>query len=553
MVKTVTARIMGDDFIKVSKEKTLLEISKDYGHLFQNDILLAKIDNEVTELHRSLSDHCLVEFLDITNPHGFKAYQRSLVMLMVCVVKELLGKKTCVVVEHSINKNYYCEINKRGLLLNDRLLAQVEARMHEMVEQNIPIEKISVPVVDAVRIFSDFGMMDKVGNMRYRRTANVNLYRLNGFCDYFYGPMVNNVGYLKKFGLSKRDKGFIIQFPSTSNPEEMSELKPLKKMSQVFQEANNWSKILKVTTIGEMNDKICSGDFNQVIRISEALHEKKIAYIADEINKGRRRIVLVAGPSSSGKTTFSERLCIQMRVNGLYPYLVSLDHYFFNRVDAPLGPDGRPDFENFTFMDVEQLNQDLTNLLNGSEVEIPYYNFHTGMREYRGSRMKLERGDVLLLEGIHALNEALTYSVPGSKKFKIFISALTQLNMDNHNRIPTSDTRLLRRIVRDHHFRGTDAATTIAQWPSVMRGADAHVFPYQEQADAFFNSALIYEMSVLKQYAEPLLFRIDKSCPEYADARRLIKFLDGFVAGSDKNVNPNSILREFIGGSCFET
>jgi uridine kinase len=324
-------------------------------------------------------------------------------------------------------------------------------------------------------------------------------------------------------------------------------------MSQVFQEANNWSKILKVTTIGEMNDKICNGMFNEVIRISEALHEKKIAYIADEINKGHRRIVLVAGPSSSGKTTFSERLCIQMRVNGLHPYLVSLDNYFFNRCDAPIGSDGRPDLENFKFMDAGQLNKDLTGLLNGEEVEIPFYNFHTGKREFRGKRMKLEKGDVLVLEGIHALNEALTYSVPVSKKFKIFISALTQLNMDDHNRIPTSDTRLLRRIVRDNQFRGTDAATTIAQWPSVVRGADTYIFPFQEQADAFFNSALIYEMSVLKQYAEPLLFRIEKSSPEYADARRLIKFLDAFIAGSDKNVNINSILREFIGGSCFDT
>ena len=552
-MKTVKAKIMGEEPIKISKEKNLLEISKDYSHLFKNDILLAKVNNEVTELHRLLSDDAEVEFLDITDPSAYKAYQRSMVLLMVCAMKELLGKKVRVVVKHSINKNYYCEIDRRGLAINDKLLGQIEERMREMVEQNMPIEKLSVPIAEAVRIFTDFGMTDKIGNIRYRRTANVNLYRLNGFCDYFYGPMVNNVGYLKKFGLSKRDKGFMLQFPLMANPYEMAELKPLKKMSQVFQEANNWSKILKVTTIGEMNDRICNGQFNEVIRISEALHEKKIAQIADEINKGRKRIVLVAGPSSSGKTTFSERLCIQMRVNGLYPYLLSLDNYFFNREDAPIGSDGRPDYENFSFMDAEQLNKDLTVLLNGEEVEIPYYNFHLGKREYRGNKKKMESGDILLLEGIHALNDELTYSVPTSKKFRIFISPLTQLNMDDHNRIPTSDTRLLRRIVRDHQFRGTDAATTIAQWPSVMRGADKYIFPYQENADAFFNSALIYEMSVLKQYAEPLLFRIEKNSPEYADARRLIKFLDGFIAGSADNVNINSILREFIGGSCFHT
>jgi len=544
---------MGGEPVRVEKTQTLLQLSEGYRHLFKSDILLAKVNNEVTELNRTLPDDCAVEFLDILDSNGFKAYQCGVVLLMICAVKELLGKKTCVIVEHSINKNYYCEIDKRGLEITDALLKQIEALMRELVDKNLPIEKFSVPVAEAARLFNDFGMPDKVGNLRYRRTANVNLYKLNGYYDYFYGSMAPNTGCLKRFGLSKRDKGFMLQFPSSSDPEAMSDLKPLKKVSQVFAEANNWAKILNVTTVGEMNDKICNGEFNEIIRTSEALHEKKIAYIADEITNSKNKIVLVAGPSSSGKTTFSERLRIQLRVNGLRPYLLSLDNYFHGRDQAPIGPDGRPDFENFTFMDSETLNDDLTRLLKGEEVEIPHYNFHTGKREYRGNKMRLERGDVLLMEGIHALNDALTYSVPKSKKFRIFISALTQLNIDNHNRIPTSDTRLLRRIVRDYQFRGVTAATTIAQWPSVTRGADQYIFPYQEQADAFFNSALIYEMSVLKQYAEPLLFRIDKNRPEYADARRLIKFLDSFIAGSDENVNINSILREFIGGSCFET
>ncbi len=557
MARTVKAKIMnmGDrvEEIKIPKIQTLYEISRDYESSCKHTILLAKVNNGLMELNRTLVEDCTVEFLDITDSNGFRTYQRSMVLLMVSAAKEILGKKTRIVIEHSINKNYYCEVIDKNITITDKILKKIYNRMQEIVAQDLPIEKVSLPVEEGIAISKEFGLMDKVEILKYRRTANVNFYRLNGFYDYFYGPMVLSSGCLKKFDLHLRGNGFMLQFPESSKPEEFAELKQLKKLSVVFKESNDWTKILKVDTVGALNDKMCKGRFNEMIRIAEAFHEKKIAYIADAIAEQKKKVVLIAGPSSSGKTTFAERLCVQLRANGLRTYILSLDNYFTNRDLAPLDEYGIPDYDSFGFMDTEQLNIDLKKLLKGETVEIPHYNFHTGKREYNGKFLKLEQDEVLVLEGIHALNNDLTYSVPKSKKFKIFISALTQLNIDDHNRIPTTDARLIRRIVRDNQFRGTDAAKTISQWPSVLRGEAKNIFPFQEEADAFFNSALVYEMCILKQYIEPLLFRITKDQPQYTEARRLIKFLDSFIGANSEYIQPNSILREFIGGSCFNT
>ena len=346
--------------------------------------------------------------------------------------------------------------------------------------------------------------------------------------------------------------GFILQFPHSNIQGALCELKPVNKISQVFQESYKWGKILKVDTVGALNNMICNDNFGHITRISEALHEKKIAEIADMILNQKKSIVLIAGPSSSGKTTFAERLCIQLRVNGLRPHIISMDNYF-DMSRLPLDEFGQPDYEALEYVDTEQINEDLVNLLKGKQVDIPTFNFITDSREYKGNYLKLNDDDVIVMEGIHALNEKSTEQISKNDKFKIFISALTQLNVDDHNRIPTTDTRLIRRIVRDHQFRGFSATRTIKMWPSVMRGESKNIFPYQEESDAMFNSALVYEICILKQFVEPLLFKIEKTCEEYTEARRIIKFLDCILGVSSEPVPKNSILREFIGGSCFYT
>ncbi len=535
---------------EIKKKTTLLNLSKNYEDKFKYPIILAKMDNQIFELSRPIKTDCNVEFLDITDPNGFRAYQRSILFLMVYAAKELLGKKTRVVVEHSINKNYYCNIP--DIEVTEELIDKIQKRMEEAVAEDLPIEKYSITIEEGLRLSEEFGLYDKMELLKYRRTSKINFYKLDWYYDYFYGPMVPNTGYLSKFKLQLSETGFVLQFPLGENPYELAELKTLKKISNVFIESGQWAKILKVDTVSALNSHICNGKLGDIIRISEALHEKKVANIADMIVAGNKRIVLIAGPSSSGKTTFSHRLYIQLRVLGLNPFIISLDDYFHNASEAPMDEFGNPNFDCVEHLDVPLVNQHLKQLLSNEKVELPHYNFKTGLREYKGRFLKLNPNDVLILEGIHALNEQLTSQIPKEHKFKIFISALTQLNIDDHNRIPTSDTRLVRRIVRDNRTRNVPADFTVSTWQSVVRGEAANIFPFQEEADAFFNSALVHEMCVLKQFAEPLLFAIQRDKPQYTEARRLIKFLDSFLGVSSEQVPRNSILREFIGGSCFD-
>lgn len=381
----------------------------------------------------------------------------------------------------------------------------------------------------------------------------VNLYQLGELKNYFYGYMVPSTGYLKIFRLINHTPGFILQFPTIKTPEKLSEYEPLSKLFQVFMEYKAWGRIMRVDTVGALNDVIAEQGIGGLIRISEALHEKKIAHIADMIAEKRDSIgvILIAGPSSSGKTTFAQRLSIQLRVNGMSPHAISIDDYFVDREYTPRDENGEYDFEALEAIDVKLFNENLTSLLNGEIVSIPSFNFKTGKREYKGRKIKMDVNDVLIIEGIHGLNEKLTADVPRENKFKIYISALTQLNVDDHNRIPTTDTRLLRRMIRDNQYRGTNAERTMELWPSVRRGEEKNIFPYQEEADVMFNSALIYELAVLKQYAEPLLFKVDPKSKYYSEAKRLFKFLDYFLGVSSEVVPQNSIIREFIGGSCF--
>lgn len=553
MKEYINVTVMGDETVKITTGTTLLELSSKYEDRVKHPILLAKVNNQLQDLRKNILEDSTIEFLDITSSSGFRTYQKSVIFLMICAAKEVIGKKTRVVVEHSINKNFYCEILEDGVSVTKELLEKITEKMQILVERDLPIERVSVPVEQAINIAKKFGLKDKERLLKYRRTANVNLYKLDWFYNYFYDQMLPSTGGLKVFKLKLEGKGFIIQFPNSEQPDELREIKPLKKISKVFLESSQWGKILKVDTVGALNDQISDVGLNNIIRITEALHEKKIANIADMIHQQNKNIILIAGPSSSGKTTFAQRLGIQLRVNGLRPHIISLDNYYMERQFIPKDEFGEPDFEALEALDVQSINKDLEMLIAGKAVDIPTFNFKLGKRIYKGDPFKMKDNDVLIIEGIHGLNDKIGEGVSAENKFKIFISALTQLNVDDHNRIATRDTRIIRRIVRDSTFRGVDALTNIAMWPSVMRGEALHIFPHQEKADAMFNSALVYEMSILKQYAEPLLFKIDRSMPQYTEARRLIKLLDSFLGVTSESVPQNSILREFIGGSCFHT
>jgi len=537
----------------VASGTTLSTLVDSCKSLPAHPVLAALVNGDLCELHIPVRDDCTIEFLDYTSPNGFRVYQRSAAFLMIYAAKELLGRKTRIVIEHSINKNYYCEIVDDHIEATPALLAQIEAKMREAVEKQLPIKKLSLPVESGMKLSEEFGLYDKVKMLKYRRTSSVNLYRLDWFYDYFYGAMAPNTAALAHFKLTQEGKGLLLQFPSPSRPGELLEVKSLHKISAVFNESNKWAALMRTDTVGALNDLICTGHRGDVIRINEALHEKRLARIADEIHALNKRVVMIAGPSSSGKTTFAERLCIQLRVNGLSPHVISLDNYYVDREKTPRDESGEFDFEALEAIDIAQFNHDLPALLNGETVHLPHFNFITGKREYKGRFLHLSENSVLVIEGIHGLNERLSAAVPPAQKYKIFISAMTQLNLDDHNRIPTTDTRMIRRMVRDSQFRGFDAARTIELWPSVMRGEEKNIFPFQEDADAIFNSALVYELCVLKQYAEPLLFAIAKGSAEYTEARRLGKFLDCFIGIPAEEVPNNSIIREFIGGSCFRT
>jgi uridine kinase len=530
---------------------TLLEASKQLEKP-ERPFLIATADHKLQDLSVPVIGPCDVAFLDITDPNGFRAYQRSAAFLMIYAAKTVLGKKARIVIEHSINKNYYCELLDEGVEATDALLERIEQVMAEAAEKDMAIERLAIPVEEALEIAEGLGMYDKVSLLKYRRTSYVNLYRLDWFYDYFYGQMVPSTGYITAFKLERRNKGFILRFPSAGNNYQLTEAALSNKIFEVFSESNYWARILKVDTVGALNDILSTGGIGNIMRVNEALHEKKIAYLADRIFQERKRIVLIAGPSSSGKTTFAQRLCVQLQANGLRPSTLSLDDYFVDREFSPRDSEGNYDFETPDAIDINQINKDLMALLSGEAVNIPVFNFIIGKREYKGRTLKLSPNDILVIEGIHGLNERISENIPRENKFKIFVSALTQINIDDHNRIPTTDTRLIRRMVRDYRTRGADPAHSIRIWPSVIRGENINIFPFQEEADSFFNSALVYEMCVLKQFAEPLLFSVPRDAPEYTEAQRLVKFLDSFLGVSSEHVANNSILREFIGGGCFE-
>jgi len=489
---------------------------------------------------------------DLRNAHDYRIYQRSLVFVMIHAARKVLGTDIRVVVEHSINKNYFCEIFREGFSLTADVLSKIKAEMEQIISDDLPITKHLMTIEEASKVAHEMNLPDKVQMLAYRTTSHIVFNQLDGFYNYFYGPMAQSTGCLAKFELNLEGEGFFLVFPDVDDPEKFSEQRNVAKLSQVFRQSNNWARILKIDTVGALNDQICAGKAGDIIRVTEALHEKSVANIADEIHRLNKRVVLIAGPTSSGKTTFSHRVCVQLKVNGMTPHAIGLDDYYVNREDTPLDADGKPDFESIRAIDVDLFNRDIEALVRGETVHMPSYNFLTGMREYKGRFLKMSGDDVLVIEGLHGLNPEMTSKIPDNLKYKVFISALTQLNLDDHNRIPASDTRKIRRIVRDNHYRGFDAKRTIDMWPKVVKGEQENIFPFQAQADVFFNSALVYELCILKQYAMPQLFAIKPEDEAYLEATRLLKFLDYFMGIVEKEVPSTSLLREFIGGSSFK-
>lgn len=551
--KTYMVKI-GDKVEYYPEGTTYLSIAQMHQKDYPYDIVLVYVGGKLQELRKTVKADCELQFLTTTDDAGHKTYKRSMSFLMVKAVYDTAGhdKVKQVRVHFSLDKGYYCTV-KGDVELNREFLDKVEYRMREMAEKNLPINKRNIHTDDAIALFKHHGMRDKERLFKYRMVSKVNIYSINEFEDYYYGYMVPSTGYLKYFKLFQYDEGFVLQMPEQDTPSVVPEFCPRNKLFQVLKESTRWGDVMDIETVGALNDCVTTGNPQELILVQEALQEKKIAEIAAEIaSQPDKKFVLIAGPSSSGKTTFSHRLSVQLRVNGLIPHPIAVDNYFVNRENTPLDEEGKPNYECLEAVDIEKFNKDLQDLLAGRTVEIPSFNFKVGKREYNGNYMKLGPNDILVIEGIHCLNDALTHELPKENKFKIYISALTQLNIDEHNRIPSTDGRLLRRIVRDARTRGTSAKNTIAMWKSVRRGEENNIFPYQEEADVMFNSALLYELAVLKQYAEPALFGIERDCEEYLEAKRLLKFLDYFVGIGSEAIPTNSLLREFIGGGCFD-
>lgn len=529
-------------------------IAEQYQNECTSQIALVEIDGKIQELMKRVSRDCELKFITYEDDIGHKTYVRSAIMLMMKAIKDVVGMETAIntKVAFTIGAGYYCGF-RNGIKMDAATIEKVKERMGELADMDLLVTKKAYPADDAVALFRELGMKDKVSLFRYRRSSNINVYCLGDYYDYYYGYMLPSTGYIKYFDLFPYEEGMILLLPDKADPEKLPEFVPKKKLFQTLMVTSEWSREMGIDTVGDLNDKICQGNISDMILVQEALQERRIGEIARDIARREGvKFVMIAGPSSSGKTSFSHRLSIQLRTYGLKPHPIGLDNYYLNHDQTPLDDEGKPDYECLEALDVEQFNKDMSNLLQGKSVELPTFNFKTGKREYRGKVTTLGPDDILVIEGIHGLNEKMSYTLPAESKYKIYISALTCLNIDEHNRIPTTDGRLLRRMVRDARTRGTSADRTIAMWPSVRRGEEKYIFPFQEEADAMFNSAMTYELAVIKQYAEPLLFNIKRGDPEYHEAKRLLKFLEYFLGVSSEELPNNSLCREFVGGSCFD-
>ena len=532
-----------------------MEIYREFGLNLPYQVVSAKVNNRSEGLNFRVYNNKDIEFLDVRDPSGMRTYVRSLCFVLYKAVSELYPQGK-LFVEHPVSKGYFCNLRLgRPVELED--VMALKKRMQEIVAEDIPFHRMECHTTEAVRIFSERGMNDKVKLLETSGSLYTYYYTLGDTVDYYYGNLLPSTGFIKLFDLVKYYDGLLLRIPSRENPEVLEDVVKQEKMLDVFKEHLHWNYIMGLSNVGDFNLACREGHATDLIKVAEALQEKKIAQIADDIfhrveEEGCAKLVLISGPSSSGKTTFSKRLTIQLMTNGLRPYPISLDDYFVDREQTPRDANGDYDYESLYALDLDLFNRHMQALLRGEEIELPRYNFTTGRKEYRGDRLRIDAHTILILEGIHALNPALTPQVPDERKYKIYVSALTTISLDDHNWIPTTDNRLLRRIIRDYNYRGYSARETISRWPSVREGEDKWIFPYQENADVMFNSALLFELAVLRYHVEPILNSVPRNCPEYSEAYRLLKFIKYFTPVQDKEIPPTSLLREFLGGSSFK-
>lgn len=560
--------------VTASESDTLEAVADRFKDYYEDDIILGIVNGRLRELNKKIKSDCELSFVTTADRDGRRTYRRSVVLLLQRAIYDVYGSMTQLHVMHSLGEGYYCQLEKavecadsqqekynedtdQGSRENSEKsvtehdIDMIVCSMYSFVEKDLPITKHSAKTQYAEQLFKEKGLHDKERLLHYRRSSRVNLYELDGVVDYFYGFMAPSTGMLKYFDIVPYENGFVLLFPG-ANSRSVEPLVTSNKLFHTLDDSREWSKMLGIGTIGSLNDAIAAGRGQEIMLLQEALMEQKIGNLAAQIaSDDKKKFVMIAGPSSSGKTSFANRLSIQLIAKGRKPHPLSLDDYYVDRELCPKHPDGSFDFECLESIDVKLFNEDMNRLLKGEAVDMPSFNFKTGKREYRGRKLTLGADDILVIEGIHGLNDRLSQLIPPEHKFKIYISALTQLNIDEHNPLSTTDERLIRRIVRDARTRGTNAMETIAMWPSVRKGERENIFPFQEQADVMFNSALVYELAVLKVYAEPLLFGIERDCPEYLEAKRLLKLLDYFLPMPADGIPNNSLLREFVGGSCF--
>jgi len=534
--------------VTASESDTLEAVADRFKDYYEDDIILGIVNGRLRELNKKIKSDCELSFVTTADRDGRRTYRRSVVLLLQRAIYDVYGSMTQLHVMHSLGEGYYCQLEKS---VTEHDIDRIVCSMYSFVEKDLPITKHSEKTQYAEQLFKEKGLHDKERLLHYRRSSRVNLYELDGVVDYFYGFMAPSTGMLKYFDIVPYESGFVLLFPG-ANSRSVEPLVTSNKLFHTLDDSREWSKMLGIGTIGSLNDAIAAGRGQEIMLLQEALMEQKIGNLAAQIaSDDKKKFVMIAGPSSSGKTSFANRLSIQLIAKGRKPHPLSLDDYYVDREFCPKNPDGSFDFECLESIDIKLFNEDMNRLLKGEAVDMPSFNFKTGKREYRGRKLTLGADDILVIEGIHGLNDRLSQLIPPEHKFKIYISALTQLNIDEHNPLSTTDERLIRRIVRDARTRGTNAMETIAMWPSVRKGERENIFPFQEQADVMFNSALVYELAVLKVYAEPLLFGIERDCPEYLEAKRLLKLLDYFLPMPADGIPNNSLLREFVGGSCF--
>jgi uridine kinase len=545
-----------NEYLKIDGGDSLIELYDTIkGRLgLAGEAVCVLVNNKVEDLHYPVFSPKHIEFIDIISNAGYRVYTRSLCMVLYKALNDLYpGKRLCI--QHSISNGHYCQIKHEEDFLSPEVIGKLKQRMTEIIEADMPFKRRERLTTDVIEMFRKQGLKDKVRLLETVNQLYTIYYKLDDIIDSFYGPLVPSTGMLKVFDLIPYEDGMLLLGPDRENITQVARWEPQPKLFQAFTDHIKFNKIIRVGDVGELNRAIKAGYAPLLINVVEALHNKYFIQIADEITRryhqGGARVVLIAGPSSSGKTTSSKRLAIQLMTNYIVPKVIELDNYFINRDRTPRDEKGDYDYESLYALDLEQFNKDVTDLLAGKEVAMPTYNFKKGEREYLGNTLKLEDGDILLMEGIHGLNPELTRNIPENQKFRLFVSALTTLNIDDHNWIGTYDNRLLRRIVRDNKYRGSSALDTIKRWPSVRRGENKWIMPFSENADAMFNSSLLFELSAMKSHALPILQQVPSNTPEYAEASRLIKFLEYFEPLDEKDIPSMSLLREFLGGSTF--